>query len=110
MATLRNLPTDQPKQFKDLIDIKENQIISMSLTTSDDIDMVVLSFPKGESISEETYFFDTLYYIIEGKLKYTDADNEFILYQGDVYVVKANKGHALECLEDLKILQISINK
>ena len=35
MARLRNLPTNQVSNFASLIDVKDQQVISMSLTDSD---------------------------------------------------------------------------
>ena len=68
MDILRNLPVQQPAALSELISIQPGRVVSMALSRSEHCQMTLLAFGDGESISEECYFGDTLYYILEGAL------------------------------------------
>lgn len=40
----------------------------MALSQNEHCQMTLLAFADGESVSEERYFGDTLYYILEGEM------------------------------------------
>ena len=67
MDFLRNLPTQQPQQLTQLIQIQPGRVVSMAMSRQEHCQMTLLAFGDGESISEECYFGDTLYYILEGR-------------------------------------------
>lgn len=48
---IRNVPSEKPVLLKDIINIRENQIISKVLTDSEHIHMTVLVFDAGEGVS-----------------------------------------------------------
>ena len=65
MNSLKNVPTE-PAMLAELINAKENQVVSMALSKRDDVTISVFSFSDNEGVSEEEYFGDTLYYVLEG--------------------------------------------
>ena len=52
--------------------------------------MTLLAFGDGESISEECYFGDTLYYILEGALYVSAGEDSRCLQTGDCLAVPAH--------------------
>ena len=109
MARLRNLPTDQVKKFASLIDVKDQQVISMSLTDSDHVDMVMLSFGAGEGVSEEIYQGDTMYLILEGEVTIRKDEQDYHLCEGDTIMVKADTLHEISGEKAYKIVQITVH-
>ena len=109
MARLRNLPTDQVKKFATLIDVKDQQVISMSLTDSDHLDMVMLSFGAGEGVSEEIYQGDTMYLILEGEVTIRKDEQDYHLCEGDTIMVKADTLHEISGEKAYKIVQITVH-
>ncbi len=67
MEFLRNLPVDHPEELAGLIEIRPGRVVSMALSRSEHCQMTLLAFGDGESVSEERYFGDTLYYVLEGQ-------------------------------------------
>ena len=57
--------------------------------------MTLLAFGDGESISEECYFGDTLYYILEGALYVSVGEDSRCLQTGDCLAVPAHTPHAV---------------
>ena len=109
MEFLRNLPTDDPAALAGLIDIRPARVVSMALTRSEHCQMTLLAFGDGESVSEECYFGDTLYYVLEGGLSVTLEGAVRQLRTGDCLAVPAGTSHAVAAPESCKLLQITLS-
>ena len=101
MDILRNLPVQQPAALRELISIQPGRVVSMALSRSEHCQMTLLAFGDGESISEERYFGDTVYYVLEG-------DMPLRLGAGDCLAVPAQTTHAIGGSGPFKLLQITI--
>ena len=104
----RNLPTDVAAPLSSLIEARPGQISSMALTRLDDpVTATLLAFAEGESVSEERYPGDTLYYLVEGATDIVFGERRVPLSTGDVLRVPAGTEHAVEPATAIKLLQIS---
>lgn len=110
MANLRNLPTETPMQLASLITSKKNQIISMALSNSEHIQMSLFAFADKETVSEEEYFGDTMYLVIEGETQINQNGKEHLLKAGDIFMVPAHTLHAIGGESAFKMLQITLNE
>lgn len=106
---LRNLPTQSAQSLAQLIDIRPGQVSSMALTRNARFDLTLLAFAPGESVSEEEYFGDTLYYLVEGMACVVLPDARVTLAAGEVLRVPAHVLHAVEGADDhgFKLLQLN---
>lgn len=105
--SLRNLPIDNPKQLAELITVKPGQVSSMSLSAIDDEASIMLfAYSEGESVSEERYPKNVLYYVIEGSFDITFADRCVPMQAGDIFMVERDVDHAIQPRSACKILQI----
>jgi mannose-6-phosphate isomerase-like protein (cupin superfamily) len=103
----RNLPIEAAAPLASLIDARPGQVSSMALTRlGDPIGATLLAFSDGESVSEERYPGDTLYYLVEGAAQIRFADRSVAMAAGDVLRVPANEEHAVEPTCASKLLQI----
>ena len=110
MATIKNVPIGKPEKLADLIKIKKNQVLSKSFASSGHVNITLLSFSGQEDVSEEKYFGDTMYYIIEGNT-YLSQNKELIaLEAGDVVSVPADVLHGIGGKDSFKVLQITVNE
>jgi len=110
MAKLKNLPQDQALPLASLIDIQKNQVVSMALAKSEGVQMSLFSFAEGESVSEEEYFGDTLYYILEGEATVIFRDRKVDIGCQEVLMVPAHVLHAIEGKGPFKMLQLTLLK
>ncbi|AMJ41374.1 cupin domain-containing protein [Anaerotignum propionicum] len=110
MATLRNLPTDNPECFSEMITPKKNQVVSMLLSSSEHIYVTLFTFADKETVSEEEYFGDTLYYVLEGETLIKQGEKMSHLKTGDVFSVPAHTLHAIGGKGSFKVLQITVNE
>ncbi len=105
----RNLPTEAAAPLASLISARPGQVSSMALTRlGDPIGATLLAFAEGESVSEERYPGDTLYYLVEGSAEIRFAADGHVvpMAAGDVLRVPANEEHAVEPTCATKLLQI----
>ena len=110
---LRNLPTDVARPLTSLIDDAEpGRVSSRSLTRLSDVCQIMpLSFAAGESVSDEEYPADTMYYLLEGCAGITFAQEgraPVPLAAGEVLLVPAGVRHAVEPAGAIKLLQLSL--
>ena len=110
MNTLRNLPTESPSSLASLIDIREGRVVSMALSRSDTCQMMLMAFGTGESVSEETYFGDTLYTVVEGEMPLFIGSTKHLLKTGDSLMIPAVTLHAIGGEGSFKLLQITLQK
>lgn len=105
--SFRNLPTDAAAPLASLVSAKPGTVSSMSLTRlGDPIGATLLAFAQGESVSDETYPGDTLYYLVEGLADIVLPEGPITMRAGDVLRVPAGTMHAVEPKEATKLLQI----
>lgn len=110
MGNLKNIPIDAGIELAQLVNGKENQVISKALSNSECVQITVLAFSNGETISMESYFGDTCYYVIQNKMKILYEKSEILLCEGEVLMVPAGALHGIYAEGDLKILQITIQQ
>lgn len=106
---IKNLPQEIPENLSDLIQIHKNQVVSMTLALSEKAQMTMLSFDEGEMVSEEEYFGDTMYYVLQGETQITSPGKEVQLKEGDVFMVPKHVPHAVGPGKAFKMLQITIH-
>lgn len=107
---LRNLPTDAAQSIAGLINIRPGQVSSMALTRGESFDMTLLAFAPGESVSEEEYFGDTLYFVVEGAAEVVLPESRVAVHAGEVLKVDAHVLHAVEGADErgFKLLQVNL--
>ena len=107
MDRLKNVPTE-PTLLTELINAKKNQVVSMALSKRDDVTVSVFSFSDNEGVSEEEYFGDTLYYVLEGKMSISINEKTYELKQGECMAVEAKTSHAIGSKTAFKVMQITL--
>ena len=105
----RNFPTDGAAPLASLINVRPGQVSSRGFTrVGDPVGITLLAFAEGESVAEERYPGDTVYYLVEGETEITLPDRSVIMRAGDAFCVSAGVDHAIEPKTAIKILQITL--
>ncbi len=105
----RNLPSQTAAPLAELISTRSGQVSSMSFTRiGDPLAATLLAFAEGESVSEETYPGDTLYYLVEGTCEIKLPERRLHMAAGDVLMVPAGVEHAVGPTSAIKILQLTL--
>ena len=101
----KNLPTGSASPLASLVEARAGQVSSRSLTRiGDPLAATLLAFAEGESVSEETYVGDTLYYLVEGSA----VVNGVRMTAGDVLKVPGGTPHAVVPASAAKVLQLTL--
>ncbi len=108
MQNFRNLPTERAENLARLVPILPGRVVSMALSQSERCQMTLLAFADGESVSEERYFGDTFYYVLEGEMPLRREGQTECLLTGDCIAVPAGTLHAIGGTRPFKVLQITI--
>ena len=96
--------------LKELVNVKDNQILSLALSKTDNCDLRLFGMAKDEEIRNEVYPMDTMYLCLEGKIKIIEEDKENILDVGKAIAIPmGNKSHII-ALENSKMFQIMIKE
>ena len=106
---LKNLPTETARPLASLACCRPGQVQSVAFTQVDaPASLMLLAFSAGESVSEEVYAADTLYYAVEGAARVVVEGAPRELPEGAVLCVPAGVPHAVEAAGPLKLLQIAV--
>lgn len=107
---LRNLPTEEARPLASLIECRPGQVSSMGLTQlGGGASVTLMAFAAGESVSNEAYEGDTLYYLVEGSAAIVFPDGRrALLRAGDALMVPSGQLHAVESVEAFKVMQVTV--
>ena len=91
------------KEYKDL----GGGVLRKVLAYSDNIMNVELKFEKGAVGAMHKHPHEQIGYVIEGSLVYhEEGKDDVTLSTGDSYIVAPNVPHGIDCLTDVKLLDI----
>ena len=107
MKQLRNLP-EQPQAWKSLIDVRPGSVVSMALSRVENVQMTLLAFAAGESVSEESYFGDTMYTVLEGEMPLMMNGETAVVHAGECVAIPAGTLHAIGGAGAFKLLQLTV--
>ena len=93
---------------KDLINYQEDSIVSKIIASSEKGSITIFAFDKGQRLSEHTAPFDALVYILDGAAEVVISSKKYVLKQGDMIIMPADKPHAVKAIERFKMLLIMV--
>ena len=76
------------------------------LFTGEQMNLLEISYPPGAGAPLHVHQHETLCYVVEGKVKVTVGDEEFVLSAGDVCRHPQGVLHGIEGVEQAKVLEI----
>ena len=91
----KNIDKQVKLELKDLVAYQDGQVVSKTLVQNDFVSMTILSFDKGEEISTHAAAGDAMVTVLEGKGRFTVADDVFYLEAGETLVMPKDIPHAV---------------
>ena len=91
----KNIEKKVKLSLKDLVEYQKGQVVSKTLVQNDYVSMTIFSFDKGEEISTHAAGGDAMVTVLEGKGRFTVADEVFYLEAGDTLIMPKNIPHAV---------------
>ena len=99
----KNVEKKTKIELKDLVSYQEGQVVSKTLVQNDYDSMTIFSFDKGEDIYTHAAGADAMVTVLEGKGRFTVADEVFYLEKGETLIMPKDIPHAVYGEEKFKM-------
>lgn len=99
----KNVSKQEKLELKNLVEYQDGQVVSKTLVQNDSISMTIFSFDKGEEISTHAAGGDAMVTVLEGKGRFTVADEVFCLETGETLIMPKDIPHAVYGEERFKM-------
>jgi len=105
---IKNIPFSEALDIRDLVNYEIGRVVSRTLAQKQGVGITLFAFDKGEEVSTHTAPGDALVYILDGKARITIDGKIVEANAGDSIVMPANSPHALEAVEQFKMLLVVV--
>ena len=99
----KNIEKQVKLELKDQVDYLDGQVVSKTLVQNELVSMTLFSFDKGEEISTHASGGDAMVTVLEGKGRFTVADEVFYLEAGETLIMPKGIPHAVYGEEKFKM-------
>lgn len=99
----KNIEKQIKLSLKDQVAYQPGQVVSKTLVQNDKVSMTIFSFDKGEEISTHAAGGDAMVTVLEGKGRFTVAENVFYLEAGETLIMPKDIPHAVYGEERFKM-------
>jgi quercetin dioxygenase-like cupin family protein len=95
---------------KDLIAYQDGSVVSRMIVYKKSGTITLFAFDAGEGLSEHTAPFDAIATIIDGEAEISIEKTEYLLNEGQMIIMPANKPHALHAQQRFKMMLTMIHE
>jgi quercetin dioxygenase-like cupin family protein len=110
MATKINLDEYRAHTINpaNLVEYQEGSVVSRTLVQQSAGTVTLFAFAKGQGLSEHSAPFDAMVMVLEGQAEITIDGQPNFIAAGEMIIMPANHPHAVNAVEDFKMLLIMI--
>ncbi len=94
--------------LSEMVSYQEGSVVSKEIIKKQTGTVTLFAFDQGQGLSEHTAPFDALVNIIDGQAEATISGKLFIVKEGEMIIMPANKPHSLKAVEKFKMLLVMI--
>jgi quercetin dioxygenase-like cupin family protein len=95
-------------KLRDIVAYQEHSVVSREIIRKPSGTMTVFAFDKDEGLSEHTAPFDAAVYLLEGEAEIRIDGKPYLVKEGEMIIMPANKPHALKAITRYKMLLVMI--
>ena len=95
---------------KDLIAYQEGSVVSRMIVYKKSGTITLFAFDAGEGLSEHTAPYDAVAHIIDGEAEISIEQTPFLLKEGQMIIMPANKPHALHAQQRFKMMLTMVHE
>lgn len=96
--------------LKEMVEYQDGAIVSKEIIKKESGTVTLFAFDKGQGLSEHTAPFDALVNVLDGQAQVKISGEPFIVKEGELIIMPANKPHSLQAIERFKMLLVLIKK
>jgi quercetin dioxygenase-like cupin family protein len=94
--------------LEDLIEYQNASVVSKTIIGKKTGTVTLFAFDKGQGLSEHTAPYDAIVYMVDGEAEVTIAGKEFVVKNGEMIILPANKPHSMQAITQFKMLLVMI--
>jgi quercetin dioxygenase-like cupin family protein len=95
---------------KDLIAYQDGSVVSRMIVHKKSGTITLFAFDAGEGLSEHTAPFDAIVSVLDGEAEVSIGQNLFVLREGQMIIMPANRPHALSAQQRFKMMLTMIHE
>ena len=103
MPYIKNIPHETIFSLADQIQVQPGQVVSKTLAQNDAVSVTLFAFAAGEEIGTHDSTGDAMVTVLEGKGRFTVADEVFYLEEGETLIMPKDIPHAVYGEERFKM-------
>lgn len=92
----------------EFIEYQSGSVVSKEVLRKDTGTVTLFAFAQGQGLSEHTAPFDALVCILDGEAKITISGNPVAVKAGEMIIMPANAPHALQAVQQFKMMLVMI--
>lgn len=101
---IKNLPFSRAVTLAELVDYREGQVVSRTLSAKPHINITLFAFDRGEEISAHTSPGDAMVQVLDGSAAISIDKQTLTIEAGQAVVMPANVPHAVLARSRFKML------
>lgn len=101
-------PKGKAFNLQNHIEYAQDSVVSKTLIKKEIGTITLFAFDKGQGLSEHTAPFDAVVHILDGKAEITIGGEPQVVRQGEMLIMPANISHALQAVEQFKMVLVMI--
>ena len=90
--------------LEEMVEYSSGGVISKQVLKNQSGNITLFSFDKGQGLTEHTAPFDAIVQILDGEAQITIGGNPNLVRKGESIIMSANVSHALQAVEQFKML------
>ncbi len=90
--------------LEEMIEYSSGGVISKQVLKNQSGNITLFSFDKGQGLTEHTTPFDAIVQVLDGEAQFTIGGNPNLVRKGESIIMPANVSHALQAVEQFKML------
>lgn len=100
----------QVSLLKEMVEYQDGSIVSKEIIKKESGTVTLFAFNKGQGLSEHTAPFDALVNVRDGQAEVKISGKPYIVKEGELIIMPANKPHSVQAIERFKMLLVLIKK
>lgn len=90
--------------LEEMVEYSSGGVISKQVLKNPSGNITLFSFDKGQGLTEHTAPFDAVVQVLDGEAQITIGGNSNLVKKGETIIMPANVSHALQAVEQFKML------
>lgn len=90
--------------LEEMVEYSSGGVISKQVLKNQSGNITLFSFDKGQGLTEHTAPFDAVVQVLDGEAQITIGGNPNLVRKGESIIMPANVSHALQAVEQFKML------